>query len=75
MGREILKGVAKAGEQWHFRIEEGELKGFLKKYDLKVSEFMDAQDLEQRYFTDASGEMVGRVNGTHCLVRAVKPAT
>ena len=24
-----------------------------------------------RYFTDGSGRHVGRVNGTHCLVRAV----
>jgi len=73
--REIVKSVKKAGERWHFGIEEGELEGFLKEYGLKVSEHQDAQALEQRYFTDASGEIVGRVNGTHCLVRAVKPAT
>jgi methyltransferase (TIGR00027 family) len=73
--RKIVETVAKAGERWYFGIEEGELEGFLKKYGLKVSEHQDAQDLEQRHFTDASGEIVGRVNGTHCLVRAVKPAT
>ena len=72
---EIVRTVAKAGERWCFGIEEGELEGFLKKYGLKVGEHQDAQDLEQEYFTDASGEIVGRVNGTHCLVRAVKPAT
>jgi methyltransferase (TIGR00027 family) len=71
--REIVKTVAKAGERWHFGIEERELQGFLKKYGLRTSEHRNAQDLEQRYFTDASGEIVGRVNGTHCLVRAVKP--
>jgi len=69
-----VKAVAKAGERYHFGIEEGELEGFLKKYGLRVSEHQDAQDLEQRYFTDASGEVVGRVNGTHCLVRAVRSA-
>jgi len=73
--REIVKSVAKAGERWCFGIEEGELERFLKKYGLRVSEHKDAQDLEQSYFTDASGEIVGRVNGTHCLVRAVKPVT
>lgn len=75
MGREIVKTVAKAGERWYFGIEEGELEGFLKKYGLRVSEHKDAQDLEQMYFTDTSEKIVGRVNGTHCLVRAVKPAT
>jgi methyltransferase (TIGR00027 family) len=72
--REIVKVVAKAGERWHFGIEEGELEGFLKKYGLRVSEHKDAQELERMYFTDASGEIVGRINGTHCLVRAVKTA-
>ena len=71
--REIVKSVSKAGERWYFGIEEGELQGFLKKYGLRVSEHKDAQDLERMYFTDASGEIVGRINGTHCLVRAVKP--
>jgi len=73
--REIVKSVSKAGEQWYFGIEEGEIEGFLKKYGLRVSEHKDAQELEQMYFTDVSGEIVGRINGTHCLVRAVKPAT
>jgi methyltransferase (TIGR00027 family) len=70
--RKIVKSVAKAGERWHFGIEEGELEGFLKKYGLNVREHQDAEDLEQRYFTNAAGEIVGRVNATHCLVRAVK---
>jgi methyltransferase (TIGR00027 family) len=70
--RDIMKSVAKADERWSFGIEDGELEGFLKKYGLRVSEHKDAQDLERMYFTDASGEIVGRVNGTHCLVRAEK---
>jgi methyltransferase (TIGR00027 family) len=73
--REIVKSVSKAGERWYFGIEEGELEGFLKKHGLRVSEHKDAQELEQMYFTDASGKIVGRINGTHCLVRAVTPAT
>jgi methyltransferase (TIGR00027 family) len=73
-GREIVESVAQAGERWHFGIEEGELEGFLKEYGLSISEHQDAQDLERMYFTGASGHIVGRVNATHCLVRAVKPA-
>jgi methyltransferase (TIGR00027 family) len=70
--REIAKTVAGAGEQWCFGIEEGELERFLKKYGLRAREHVDAQDLERMYFTDATGEIVGRINDTHCLVRAVK---
>ncbi len=72
--REIVETVAKAGEQWHFGIEEGELERFLEPYGLQVKEHLDAQDLERAYFTDTSGGIVGRVNGTHCLARVVKLA-
>jgi methyltransferase (TIGR00027 family) len=71
--KDIVNSVAKAGEQWYFGIEEGEIERFLNEYGLRVSEHKDAQELERMYFTDASGEIVGRINGTHCLVRAVKP--
>jgi methyltransferase (TIGR00027 family) len=68
--REILETVASAGEQWHFGIEEGNLVGFLEPYGLRVVDHKNPQELERMYFTDTSGRMVGRVNGTHCLVRA-----
>jgi methyltransferase (TIGR00027 family) len=71
---EIVDSVTKAGERWHFGIEDGELAPFVQAYGLSVREHRDAQDLERIYFTDASGEIVGRVNGTHCLARAAKPA-
>jgi methyltransferase (TIGR00027 family) len=73
--REIVKTVAGAGEEWSLGIKEGALERFLKKYGLRAREHKDAQDLERMYFTDATGEIVGRVNGTHCLVRAMKPQT
>jgi len=69
---EIVKSVSKAGEQWHFGIPERGLKGFLKKYGMRTGEHQDAQKLEQMYFTNASGKVLGRINGTHCLVKAVK---
>lgn len=70
---EIVKSVARAGERWHFGIEEAKVEEFLREYGFRVSEHKDAQDLERMYFTNASGTIVGRINGTHCLVRAVKP--
>jgi len=66
----VSERVASAGEGWHFGIEEGELERYLARYGLTVREHLTPQDLERLYFADASGRVVGRVNGTHCLVRA-----
>lgn len=68
----IVESGERAGEQWHFGIEKGEVEQFLSTYDLKLIDHKDAHDLEEMYFKDASGKIVGRVNGTHCLVRAGK---
>jgi methyltransferase (TIGR00027 family) len=62
--------VAKAGEEWRCGIEKGEIRQFLSKYGLELRDHRDARELEQIYFTDPSGRIVGRVNGTHCLTRA-----
>jgi methyltransferase (TIGR00027 family) len=72
--REIVKSVTEAGEQWHFGIEDGEVEGFLAGYGFGANECKDAEELERMYFTDASGKTVGRINGTHCLVKAAKAA-
>jgi methyltransferase (TIGR00027 family) len=70
--RGIVESVEKAGEQWHFGIEKGEVERFLSAYDLNLIDHKDAHDLAEMYFKDASGKIVGRVNGTHCLARAGK---
>jgi len=71
---EIVKSVAKAGEHWLFGLDKDTLDKFLNKYGLRVVEHQDALDLERQYFTTPAGETVGRVNGTHCLVKAIKAA-
>ena len=71
-GRQIVKSVSKAGERWNFGIPAGELEKFLKEYGFRAAEHNDAHKLERMYFTDASGRRRGRINGTHCLVKAVK---
>ena len=73
--RGIFKSVAKAGERWNFGIEDEELEQFLKSYSLIVNDRKCGRDLEQLYFTNASGDIMGRVNATHCLVRATKSAS
>jgi methyltransferase (TIGR00027 family) len=70
--KEIKRTVEKAGERWHFGIEEGGVGHFLENYGMRLVEQKDAQELERMYFTDESGEVVGRINDTHCLVRAKK---
>jgi methyltransferase (TIGR00027 family) len=70
--RKIMDQVSKAGENWHFGIEKGRIGQFLSTYDLRLCEQWDAQELEQRYFKDPTGKIVGHINGTHCLVRAEK---
>jgi len=67
-----LETVAKAGESWHFGIEKGEIGQFLSRYGFELRDHRDAHELEEMYFKDPAGKIVGRVNGTHCLARAVR---
>jgi methyltransferase (TIGR00027 family) len=68
----IMKSVSRAGEQWHFGIDREKLGQFLSTYGLQPIDEKDAQDLEKTYFSEPSGRIIGRVNGTHCLVTAEK---
>lgn len=70
--KKIIESVAKAGEGWHFGIERGQVEWFLSTYNLNLCDQSNAGRLEEMYFKDTTGKTVGRVNGTHCLVRAVK---
>ena len=68
----LVKSVSKAGEQWRFGIEPSEIASFAAAYGFKVSDHKCAQELEATYFQDTDGRLVGRVNGTHCIVTAVR---
>jgi methyltransferase (TIGR00027 family) len=68
----IIQTVSGAGEQWHFGIEKGQIEQFLAKYAMQLIDHKDARGLEQAYFSDIKGRIIGRVNGTHCLVTAEK---
>lgn len=68
----ILQTVSGAGEQWNFGIEKGQIEQFLAKYEMQLIDHKDAKDLEQAYFSDSKDKIIGRVNGTHCLVTAEK---
>lgn len=68
----LTDSVSKAGEQWRFGIEPGEIASFVATYGFQVSDHKCAQELEATYFQDADGRLVGRINGTHCIVTAVR---
>lgn len=64
----LAKSVSKAGEQWRFGIEPGEIESFAPAQGFEVSDHKCVQELEATYFQDTDGRLVGRVNGTHCIV-------
>jgi methyltransferase (TIGR00027 family) len=67
------KTMAKTGEPWRFGLEEGEIGPFLSRYGFELRDRRDARDLEEMFFQDPAGGVVGRINATHCLARGVKP--
>jgi len=69
---EIKRSVSKAGEQWQFGIEPNEINSFLSTYGFRVLDHMDSKELERIYFQGADGRLVGRLNGTHCIVSAIR---
>ena len=74
----MVETVSKAGEGWRFGIEKGGANSFLAEYRMYVADEKDSAGLEEAYFKDCAASKkktadnrLGRVNGTHCLVRAV----
>ncbi len=68
----MIERVAKTGEKWTFAFEEGEADGFLSKFGFNIADNCDSQGLEERYFRDSKGVIVGKVNGIHAIVTAIK---
>jgi methyltransferase (TIGR00027 family) len=70
--QELYNNVADNGERFCFGIEKGNIGQFLGTYGFKAEKTMDADALEDMFFRNARGQLVGRVNKTHCMVTAVK---
>jgi methyltransferase (TIGR00027 family) len=66
----LIKSVSKSGEQWRFGIEPAEIASFTAVHGFKISDHKCAQELEATYFQSVDGRLVGRINGTHCIVTA-----
>ena len=69
----LIKSVSKTGEYWEFGIEPREIGSFAMAQGFKVSDHKCVQELEATYFQDKDGRLVGRVNGTHCIVTMERP--
>lgn len=68
--KEIYETVSRAGEGWTFGLEEGEVGPFLTRRGFKLLAHYTPEDLQKRHLTMEDGTLLGRVNGTHCLVVA-----
>ncbi|MCU0473784.1 MAG: SAM-dependent methyltransferase [Bacteroidales bacterium] len=66
----IYQRVTKDNEKWTFGIEEGGIESFLKSYNFSLLEHLDSKVIEKKYFTNESGNLITKVNGTHCIVLA-----
>ncbi|NHK30331.1 MAG: SAM-dependent methyltransferase [Asgard group archaeon] len=68
--KEIFDTVKNANEKWTFGIERNEIQSFLEKRGYILLEKLDSTSLEEKYFIDEMGKLVGKINGTHCLILA-----
>ena len=69
---EIFKTVAQVGEGWTFALEEGEVERFLSRYGFSLKDHSGKPELEDRYFKNSKGEIVGKINGTHAIVTGIQ---
>jgi methyltransferase (TIGR00027 family) len=67
--KEIFDTVSRAGEGWTFGIEEGKIEEYLTERGFKMMSHFTPSELEERYFKTEDGNVVGRINGTHCIVQ------
>jgi O-methyltransferase involved in polyketide biosynthesis len=70
--KELYQSVFKEGEGFSFGIEKGSIDEFLAGYGLKALNIMDSTALTDMFFKDNKGKLLAMVNGTHCIVTAIK---
>lgn len=68
----LYNNVADNGERFCFGIEKGYIAEFLRTYGFKALQIMDSGALEDMFFRNERGELIARINKTHCIVTAMK---
>jgi methyltransferase (TIGR00027 family) len=66
----MMRGVTRFGESWQFGLEEEEVEPLLRKHGFKLLDRQSPRDLEQAYFRDDAGNLIGKVNATQSIVTA-----
>jgi hypothetical protein len=66
----MTKGVRRLGEPWQFGLEEVEVKPLLMKYGFEMVDRKGPRELQETYFKDEKGKVLGQVNGTQSIVTA-----
>jgi methyltransferase (TIGR00027 family) len=67
-----LKTLAKVGEEWTFALEEGEDERFLNSHGFSLKDHSGKPELEDRYFRNSNGTVVGKINGTGAMAIGIK---
>ncbi len=70
--KNFVKTMAKVGEEWTFALEEGEVNRFLSRHGFSLKDHSGKPELEDRYFKNSKGLVVGKINGTHAIVTGSK---
>ena len=67
---QMTESLSKMNEGFHFGLEREDVGAFVSQYGFKVLEVMDANALQERFFTDRDGMLLAKVSQTHCLITA-----
>jgi len=59
-------------EPWLFGIEKGGMESFLKNYNFNLIQNLNSEDLEKMFFGDEYGNVIAKINGTHCIAYVKK---
>ena len=70
--KDIYKKVNSVQEPWLFGIEKGGMEAFVKNYNFSLIQNLDSEDLEKMFFRDEQGQIIGKINGTHCIAYVKK---
>jgi methyltransferase (TIGR00027 family) len=68
----MVRGTNRVGESWQFGLDEADVAPLLAKYAFRLMDHKSPEALEDRYFRDKSGRVLGRINGTQSIAMAEK---
>jgi methyltransferase (TIGR00027 family) len=70
--KDIVRAVTLAGEKWAFGIEKDKIEEFVNKYGFELIDKSNSKKLEQKFFRNNKGEVITKLNETHCILTAKK---